>query len=238
MHASSSTRLRTAFVPWLAALIIGASAHAGWLIHEYRSAASHLPVIETRVRIDVEVPAELDSATKRSDDEAARLLERARAREARRARAVERAQQLRARASDDLAPAPRPACRQLAFEAPVEQQELAAWIEQTGSHEYQVDRRLFEQIDAAIEHESDPIVRLAQLIGLRGAMLQLGQAQGTMSSGKVELRNIRAFTPLWQLGLRNGDRPLALVDEEGTNETYILAVKRSGQTVVLTYRLV
>jgi hypothetical protein len=36
MQTSSSMRLRTAFVPWLAALVIGASAHAGWLIHELR----------------------------------------------------------------------------------------------------------------------------------------------------------------------------------------------------------
>jgi hypothetical protein len=36
MQTSSSTRLRTAFVPWLAALVISASAHTGWLIHELR----------------------------------------------------------------------------------------------------------------------------------------------------------------------------------------------------------
>ena len=35
MH-STTTRLRTAFVPWLAALVIGATAHAGWLIHDLR----------------------------------------------------------------------------------------------------------------------------------------------------------------------------------------------------------
>jgi hypothetical protein len=34
-------RLRTAFVPWLAALVIGASAHAGWLIHELRDHRDH-----------------------------------------------------------------------------------------------------------------------------------------------------------------------------------------------------
>lgn len=36
MQTSSTTRLRTAFVPWLAALVISASAHTGWLIHELR----------------------------------------------------------------------------------------------------------------------------------------------------------------------------------------------------------
>ncbi|MCA9697017.1 MAG: hypothetical protein KC431_05805, partial [Myxococcales bacterium] len=47
MNVPSITRRKTAFVPWLACLIIGATAHAGWLIHELR---------ETQpLRVDVHV---------------------------------------------------------------------------------------------------------------------------------------------------------------------------------------
>lgn len=41
MQTSSNIRRKAPFVPWFAALILGATAHAGWLIHELRSDAHH-----------------------------------------------------------------------------------------------------------------------------------------------------------------------------------------------------
>ena len=36
MQTSSFTRRKAAFVPWLAAMVLAATAHLGWLIHELR----------------------------------------------------------------------------------------------------------------------------------------------------------------------------------------------------------
>lgn len=123
----SNTRRKPAFVPWLAALVIGATAHAGWLLHGLdghahcdEHGAGSPPVI-----VNVAAPPasiEAPQATQR----------RARAR------------------------GPRPRCRHTsappAFD---ERDELDLWIHQTGRHSYTIDRRVLDHVafaDVDLQH--------------------------------------------------------------------------------------
>jgi hypothetical protein len=223
MHTTSSRSRKSAFVPWLAALVIGATAHAGWLIHELRDDDRSTPHDLSEARIHVEIDP---LTSERARAQAERIEQRQQARARRRARATERvrAHSLESESElGDLELAERRACRRLIPEPRPVESELAAWIEKIGRHEYIVDRRLFEQVDVA-ERSPAPGDRLALMLGL-------GQ-------GQIELRNIRRSTPLWQLGLRSGDRLLSLAQRNETGgDTVHVSVERRGQPVVLTYRV-
>lgn len=182
MH-SSSTRRKAAFVPWVAALVLGASAHAGLLIHELRSSA-HTQSVE--LHIDVPEP-------------------RARTQVIPRCRHVER----RTWTEVELEPA---------------ESDFDLWIHQTGRHSYSVDRRVLDQLELAAL-EADAVARLGAVFGA----LKLDTP--------VELRNIEAGTPLHLLGLRTGDRLLAIATDQGGEEA-LLSLDRRGRRVLLRYTLV
>lgn len=210
MH-SSSTRLRTAFVPWLAALVIGATAHAGWLIHEMRDhrgstgdrSFTHTPTREESiaVEVDVDVDVDLDLDLDLDDDD------------------------------DASDPAPRSLaihCRHASRERQVARRsaagstsELDFWITRIGRYEYEVDTRMLARVETG--PSVDASERLGRLLGVMGE--------------SVELRNIQRNTALWQLGLRTGDRLLALARPPGS-ERVELAIARRGRPLVLIYRLV
>lgn len=228
MHNSSSTRRKAAFVPWLAALVIGATAHAGWLIHELDShegeggsgdrAAAPTLAIDVDVNVEID-PALLDDelgddrerASKRRLAKLMRARERARAREGRRA-AV-------------------PSCRHAPALAPGGELEpaddLDLWIHEVDRYTYTIDRRVFDEVATA----DFDLPELGQL----GVLMR-----GLGLTEPVELRNIRAGTPLYLLGLRTGDRVLAIATEngEGTLERVQVAIERRGRPISLVYDLV
>jgi hypothetical protein len=198
MH-TSSTRRKTAFVPWLAALIIGATAHAGWLIHELREpkAAAVAPI---QIVVDARP----------------QVIERAPTR-ARHTPALARARSLA------------PSCRHAsvpmrASEAELEL-DLDMWIEQVDRYMYAIDRRVLERV-ALANYDGDLLARL-------GVVVQaLGMAE------PIELRNIRAGTPLFVLGLRNGDRVHAITTHGSEAiERVELAIERRGRPIELVYAL-
>jgi hypothetical protein len=228
MHNSSSTRRKAAFVPWLAALVIGATAHAGWLIHELdshdderrRGDGAAAPTIAIDVDIDVDIDeavfdGELDEdpelASKRRLAKLMRARERARARDRRRA-AV-------------------PSCRHAPAVVPGGELEpvddLDMWIHEVDRYTYKIDRRVFDEVATA----DFDLPELGQL----GVLMR-----GLGLTEPVELRNIRAGTPLYLLGLRTGDRVLAIATEngEGTLERVQVAIERRGRPISLVYELV
>lgn len=201
MH-STTTRLRTAFVPWLAALVLGATAHAGWLIHdlrdhrgtdEARSFAHTTHAVEVDVEVDVDVEPPRTSDRHERHEVLAGTLH---CRHAARSRHAQR----RERGTGDS--------------------DLDFWIERVDTYEYEVDTRMLERVEVGAP--ADASERLAALVGL---------SQG------VELRNIQRGTPLWQLGLRTGDRLLAVAREPAGGRIE-LSLARRGKGVVLVYRLV
>lgn len=203
MH-STTTRLRTAFVPWLAALVIGATAHAGWMIHELRDhRGTHEPRSFTHtIDLDIDLDVALPSLRPARHDA---LATRVHCRHALGSR-------------HDLRAVERRVGRER--ERGVASSELDFWITRVGAYEYEVDTRMLERVEVGTQ--ADASERLAGLLGL---------SQG------VELRNIQRDTPLWQLGLRTGDRLLAVARVPGSTRVE-LSLARRGKPVVLVYRLV
>ena len=221
MQASSSTRLRTAFVPWLAALVIGASAHAGWLIHDLRdhhddeesSFAHTRPMVGSIVgSIDVNVDVHelhIDGLDESSSEPTPRPMH-------------ER--------SSFAIPSRTAHCRHATRQPPATHQgsELDFWITRTGRYEYSVDPRMLARVE------------VASVVDERGAardvaLERLGQLLG-VERGAGELRNKQRDSPLWHLGLRTGDRLLSIARPPGSEEVEV-ALARRGRALVLTYRV-
>lgn len=204
---SSSTRRKTTFVPWLAALIVGATAHAGWLIHELSSRHSAAEWREPKVTAAAVAPIQV------AIDARPQVIERAIPR-ARHTPAPARASTL----------APR--CRAARLPAPsAEELDLDMWIEQVDRYAYAIDRRALDRV-AFADFDGDLLVRL----GVVARALGLAEP--------IELRNIRAGTPLFVLGLRTGDRVHAISTRGGEAlERVEVAVERRGKPIELTYEL-
>lgn len=199
MH-STTTRLRTAFVPWLAALVIGATAHAGWLIHDLRDHRGTEPpqsFTHTIVELDVDLALELPHH-----------------------RANATTTTMHCRHATPTRHARREAERRAGRERRRGDSELDFWITRVGTYEYEVDTRMLARVEVGAR--ADAGERLAALLGV---------------SEGVELRNIQRDTPLWQLGLRTGDRLLA-VARPAAGGHIELALARRGRPLVLIYRLV
>lgn len=218
MHASSSIRRKAPFVPWFAALILGATAHAGWLIHELRSEAHQT---QQPTSLVVNVDARPTSAPPQPQ----------------RHRAVRRHRRLRALAR--TRPATSPRCRHTQVEqAPVEQAalDLDIWVQRTARYAYTIDRRALEQVafgpvDADLERLGIIAKALAEARSLAIA--------GARAQQSIQLRNIHAGTPLWLLGLRTGDRLVAISTRgEPELERVELAIERRGRAVALSYELI
>lgn len=191
---SSTTRRKTAFVPWLAALIIGATAHAGWLIHELREPK---PAAVAPIQVTV--------------------IERTPAR-ARHTPALARAR--------TLAPSCRHATVPTRALMDEDELDLDMWIEQVDRYTYAIDRRVLERV-ALADYDGDVLARLGVVARA------LGMAE------PIELRNIRAGTPLFVLGLRNGDRVHAITTHGNEAlERVEVALERRGRPIELIYRLI
>ncbi|NVB39214.1 hypothetical protein G6O69_15330 [Pseudenhygromyxa sp. WMMC2535] len=200
------SRHKTAFVPWLAALLLGATAHAGLLIHELREDAERRADtaeprgFELDVDVDVNVALALDEARLGADDPRATATRRGR---------LDRAL---------LAYARRDRSRDL--------DDLDLWIHPSERYTYTVDRRVLERVASA---ELDNL-------GLDARSLD-----GALATAEpIELRNIRAGTPLHLLGLRTGDRVLAVDSRPGAGAgaTVVVLLERRGRGISLTYELV
>lgn len=184
MH-SSNTRGKFAFLPWMAALVIGATAHSGWLIHELRHTDAPPLIVELDAR---------PQATH----------ERSRSHTPVRCR----------HAPIDQPPA-------LSAVEPAEPfDDLDLWVRQTARHVYAIDRQMFER------------VALTQLDAHAFERLQ-------PNTTTVELRNIRRGTPLYMLGLRNGDRVLAIATlGRPMIERVAVTIERRGHPLALVYEII
>jgi hypothetical protein len=175
MH-SSNTRGKAAFMPWMAALVIGATAHGGWLIHELRHADAR-PLI-----VEVQAPK------------------------------LERHERTHTRIAAR--------CRHAPSEIPTTEppEDVDLWVQQTARRVYAIDRRLFDHLDPHA---------LERLQSLGGAF------------GAVELRNIRRGTLLYLLGLRNGDRLLAIATRGQPEIEWItVTIARRGHPLALVYEII
>ena len=191
---SSSTRRKTPFVPWLAVLVIGATAHAGWLIHELREPSS------TSLAIHI--------------DALPRVVVQARGRHSPPARARSLAPSCRHASGEQRG-------RHQALEPELD---LDLWIRRSDRYSYTIDRRALERV-ALADHD------LGELEGLRHGLLGLADP--------IELRNIQVGTPLFVLGLRTGDRLVAIATRGGAAlERVELAVERRGRPISLVYELI
>ncbi|HVI00993.1 MAG TPA: hypothetical protein VM869_19885 [Enhygromyxa sp.] len=196
---SSSTRRKTAFVPWLAALIIGATAHAGWLIHELREPK---PAATAPIQLSI--------------DARPQLVERSAPPRARHTPAPARAR--------SLAPSCRHASR--VSTPPIDEHDLDMWIEQVDRYTYSIDRSVLERV-ALADYDGDLLAR----VGVVARALGLAEP--------IELRNIRAGTPLFVLGLRTGDRVRAIATRGGeVLEEVAVSIERRGRPIALVYRLI
>ncbi|HLT35185.1 MAG TPA: hypothetical protein VK034_02845 [Enhygromyxa sp.] len=201
MQSSSRTRHKTAFVPWLAAMVIGATVHAGWLLHELHESNTRQSVPPIHVEVD------------------ARRID---------ARQID-ARQIHARHT----PAPRPgrttSCRHARLVPPPsddELDELDLWIHRTDRYTYTIDRRVLDRV-ALADFDGDALERL----GVVARALGLAEP--------LELRNIRAGTPLFALGLRTGDRLRTITTHGGEAlERVEVAIERRGRPIELVYRLI
>lgn len=208
MQSSSSARRKTAFVPWLAALVIGATAHAGWLIHEYREP----PTTEFSKHIEIHVDAR------------PRVIET-------RPRMIDvRARELRARHTQPPARARSlpPSCRHASLDLRPSELELDLdlWIRQIERHRYTIDRRALERVALANYDVAD-----LERLGVVARALGLAEP--------IELRNIQVGTPLFVLGLRTGDRLLAISTLSGEAlEQVEVAIERRGRPIELVYELI
>ena len=218
MHASSNIRRKAPFVPWFAALILGASAHAGWLVHELRSEAHH----HTQPPPSVVVHVDARPTTTRAPTQLrASQVHHRRSREPTRSRATS------------------PRCRHAqADPQPAEHAalDLDIWVQRTARYAYTIDRRALEQVafgpvDADIERLG---VIATALAGASNSTIC-----GKRGDHPIELRNIHAGTPLWLLGLRTGDRLLAIATRgEPELERVDLTIERRGRPVALSYELI
>jgi hypothetical protein len=183
---SSNTRGKAAFMPWMAALIIGATAHGGWLIHELRHADAQALIVEVEIRPQ---PPKLERHERTHVHTAAR-------------------------------------CRHAPPEAPTTEpvEDLDLWVRQTARHAYAIDRKMFDTV-ALTELDAHALERLQP--SCDGAL------------GAVELRNIRRGTPLYLLGLRNGDRVLAIATRgHPAIEWVTVTIARRGQPLALVYEII
>jgi hypothetical protein len=181
MH-SSNTRGKIAFVPWLAALVISATAHGGWLIHEFRHPDPQPLIVEVDAR----------------PHERSRTPTVARCRHA----------PIELPAADPSEP----------FD------DLDLWVQQTARHVYAIDRRMLDQV---------------ALTQLDASALERLHALGDGARGAVELRNIRRGTPLYLLGLRNGDRVLAIATRgQPEIERVAVTIERRGRPLALVYEII
>jgi hypothetical protein len=193
----SSTRRKTSFVPWLAALLIGATVHAGWLIHELRE-PDKPAVVPIEVAIEARQVVQPTPAPSRART---------------------------------LPPSPRAwaSCRHgYLAPGPVDDDELDLdlWIHQTDRYTYAIDRRVLERV-ALADADGELLARL----GVVARALGLAEP--------IELRNIRAGTPLFVLGLRTGDRVHAISTRGGEAiERVEVAIERRGRPIELVYRLI
>jgi hypothetical protein len=211
MH-SSNTRGKVAFVPWMAALVIGATAHGGWLIHDQLRHHEAQPLI---VNVDARPePPTLEQPTLEQPKLEQPKLER---RERTRTQTAAR-------------------CRHAQLEVPTAEplEDLDLWVHQTARHVYAIDRRMLDHI---------------ALTDFDVTMLERLQPFGGRARSAIELRNIRHGTPLYLLGLRNGDRVLALFtaprpDEVGASrsrpeiERLVVTLERRGQPLALVYEII
>lgn len=134
MQSSNRTRRKAAFVPWLAALVIGATAHAGWLLHELRepvspgsaSSGTHHSVTVAPIHIDID------------------------------ARVVERLSPARARCRATSR-------RDLALLAPEDRLDLDLWIHRTARYRYAIDRRVLERV-AFVALDGELLERLGVIV--------------------------------------------------------------------------
>lgn len=151
-------RLRSAFIPWLAALVIGASAHAGWLIHELSDHRdqpfAHTPTITAPIDVSVDVHV---------SEPASRTV----------------------RARSGLATNPRAIHCRHASRRPVPAtagSELDFWITRTGRYEYSIDPEMLARVDVAplVGESGDPAMdRLGQLFGV-------GQGAGAVELRNIQ----------------------------------------------------
>jgi hypothetical protein len=196
---SSSARRRAPFIPWLSVLIIGASAHAAWLIHELREPAS--PCARAQVEIHVEIQP--------------RVVE-SRARKSWHTPPPARARSLGAscrRAGLDLRPRPEDL-----------DHDLDLWIRQVDRYRYTIDRRALERVALAnyAVGEREGLGVVAQAWGLADSIELRNIAAGTplfvlgLRSGD-RLRAIAtrrgAVLEEVELALERRGRPIALVYE-------------------------
>jgi hypothetical protein len=185
MH-SSHTRGKIAFMPWMAALVLGATAHAGWMIHELRHRDAQPLIVE------------IDTRPYLADHERSRSHPPARCRHA---------------------PIESPAAEPI---EPFEDFDL--WVQQTARYVYAIDRRMLDQL---------------ALTQLDARTLERLQGLGDRARGAVELRNIRRGTPLYLLGLRNGDRVLAIATRgQPRIERVAVTIERRGQPLALVYEII
>ncbi|PRP95186.1 hypothetical protein [Enhygromyxa salina] len=216
MHASSSIRRKAPFTPWFAALILGATAHAGWLVHELRSEA-HPTEQPTSVIVHVDARPTRTTAPSQQQPQ----------------RAIYRRDQARAR------PAASPRCRHVQAGSQPEEPaplNLDIWVQRTDRYVYTIDRRVLDEVPFG------PVD--ANLERIRVVAKTLAEARETAmseaSAGRaIELRNIHSGTPLWLLGLRNGDRLLAISTRGEVELDHVeLSIERRGRPLALSYELI
>lgn len=175
MQSSSITRSKASFVPWLAALVLGASAHAGWLIHELRESERDA-ARPSSVTIEIDARELITPRCRHLDDDTALGDER---------------------------------------------DELDLWIHRTGRYAYTIDRRVLDQV-ALVETTA-----------------WTSSAWGSDGAAAIELRNIRCGTALYLLGLRNGDRLLAIARHEQAGvERVDVSLERRGMRLQLAYEII
>lgn len=177
-------------MPWIAALLIGATAHGGWLIHELHHTDRQPLIVEIDAR-----PHPTPHPTKLERNERSRTQTAAR-------------------------------CRHAPIELPAAEpfEDLDLWVQQTARHVYAIDRRMLDQV---------------ALTQLDHSALERLQALGDGARGAVELRNIRRGTPLYLLGLRNGDRVLAIATlGRPAIERVAVTIERRGQPLALVYEII
>lgn len=201
MRTSSHTRSKHSFVPWLAAILLGASAHAGWLIHELRDDHGEPGQVLIQLELDGQSRTVSSEAADFSVDREAQL-RRARARAHAHARAQQHVH----------------AHSRLVRERPPADLDLDLWVEQTDRYRYSIDRRALEQIavaefDAGLEQLgvfaraltlAEPIelrnIRQGThlwLLGLRnGDRLRAVSTRGEPALDQVELELLRRGRPV------------------------------------------
>lgn len=192
---SGRSRGKAAFVPWLAALVMGTTAHVGWLVHSHDERPPAEPAtLGSVVNVDMNVDVHVDRGAEQRSAEPRRAW----------------------------------GCRGGPTESgdgELEDETLGLWIQPKGRYTFTIDRRAVERI-AAVDLE------------------RLGGAAASSAIGlgpPIELRNIRAGTPLFLLGLRNGDRFVGIESmdiDEASLARFAVVVHRRGRAITLVYEVV